>query len=587
VVSLWEAATGQPLGEPLRIEEPFPDQLSAVAFSADESMLAIGSRDGTIVLWDLVNGVQLGEPLREVQFRGFQFDGDRGPGGQLDRLVFSRDGKTLAAAGEQVVLWDLAKREKSPPLVRDAVNGDGLMPNAYPAFSPDGLLIAVATTDWRFGFETCEASDILVYARGDGGITGRIGLPLVELGINREAVCFTSLAYSPDGTQLAAGTTDKGIMVWSVPPDPPTGPLVRDRFQPPDMSNGRSTAVSSGGSLVAVPASQENAITVWSIADKRPIATLRGHTSPIAALAFSPDGSLLASRGIEEHGIRIWDVAIGEQRLELKADAPLGGSLAFSPDGTVLAAIGGDEDVVLTWTVSDGQPGGSQHTVDGDRLWSLRFSPDGNVLAAGGDKGIYLWDVVGGRARAMLTGNLSSVLCLAFSPDGSMLAAGDKASRIGFWDVATGSLLGSVRAATNRAVPGLGGMEFGVNAVEFMADGRSLVLVAGGQDGAITLWDTSRQRPVGSPLHTRSMGITRVAIGGDGKSVVSASWEGEVLTHDLDVSSWRASACRRANRNLTREEWRRYLGEAEYRPTCDAFPPDPGPPAATPTTVSA
>ncbi len=63
-IRLWDVATGQPIGEPLRghirnVEFGRFD----LAFSPDGSMLASGGWDGTIRLWDVSTGQPIGEPL--------------------------------------------------------------------------------------------------------------------------------------------------------------------------------------------------------------------------------------------------------------------------------------------------------------------------------------------------------------------------------------------------------------------------------------------------------------------------------------------------------------------------------------------
>ena len=59
-VRLWDADTGQPVGEPLT---GHTDAVISVAFSPDGHRLATGGATSTVRLWDADTGQPVGDPL--------------------------------------------------------------------------------------------------------------------------------------------------------------------------------------------------------------------------------------------------------------------------------------------------------------------------------------------------------------------------------------------------------------------------------------------------------------------------------------------------------------------------------------------
>jgi hypothetical protein len=69
------------------------------------------------------------------------------------------------------------------------------------------------------------------------------------------------------------------------------------------------------------------------------------------------------------------------------------------------------------------------------------------------------------------------------------------------------------------------------------------------------------RRRLGDSFVVREGPITGVAFGPEGNSVFAAhDGQASLVVYDVDSDSWLNRACEVANRNLSREEWARFLG---------------------------
>ncbi len=199
----------------------------------------------------------------------------------------------------------------------------------------------------------------------------------------------TDLAFSPDGTRLAAGGDGR---IW-----------------------------------------------IYDVASGAQFAMLSGYTEKIRALAFAPDNSLLAS-GSEDNTLRLWDTEIAREVLTLAGDSNLVQALASSsPDGIPLPSWDPRTERLLA--SSNENPG---------RVRSLAFSPDGTTLVSGSADGrIRLWEVETGGILSSFSAHDGLVLALAFSTNGEVLATGGSDTLVRLWDLDSQRLLANLRAHTD------------------------------------------------------------------------------------------------------------------------------------------
>ena len=565
---LWDAATGQPLGAPLRHE----GGVTSAAFSPDGTRVVTASRDATARLWDGATGQPLGAALRHE--------------GGVTSAAFSPDGTRVVTASRDATarLWDGATGQ---PLGA-ALRHEGEVVSA--AFSPDGTRVVTASRDatarlWDaatgqpLGAPLRHESEVtraafspdgtrVVTASWDGtarlwSATGQpLGAPLRHKGE------VASAAFSPDGTRVV--TASRGTAwLWDGATGQPLGaPLRHERW-------GTSAAFSPDGTRV-VTASGDRTARLWDGATGQPLGAPLRHEREVTSAAFSPDGTRVVTASWDRTA-RLWDAVPGPPLgVPLRHEGKVI-SAAFSPDGTRVVTASTDGTARL-WDAVPGQPLGAPLRHKSEVI-SAMFSPDGTrVVTASGDRTARLWDAATGQPLGAPLRHEGKVISAAFSPDGTRVVttSGDGTTRL--WDAATGQPLGAplrheggvtsavfspdgtrvVTASWDRTARLWGGTtgplgaplrhEGEVASAAFSPDGTRVVTVSWGT--ATRLWDGATGQPLGAPLRHEA-GVTSAAFSPDGTRILTASedntarlWDGATgqplgapLRHEGGVTS--------------------------------------------------
>jgi WD40 repeat protein len=365
--------------------------------------------------------------------------------------------------------------------------------------------------------------------------------------------------YQPDGQGIAV-SAGPNVILWqpdarerlSLSFDTPVETVRSVAFSPDST---QLAAASQDGSLALVDAATGNSL--WQYTDQ--------NGSGWLSTAFSPDGSMLVA-GNEDGNVYVFDTKSGQLLQTLTGHTNWVLSVAVSPDGTKIASGSSDSSVRL-WDVQTVNPIGSPLTGQTGDIWAVAFSPDSKILASGShDPTVQLWDVeTGERLGEPLAGHTDAIYALAFSPDGKLLASGGGDMTAILWDVGTQTPVAELTSAHTDSIFSLA----------FSPDSKTLA--SGGADGSIILWDVATYKPIVQPFVTEPDWVDSLAFSPDGTMLAAGIGGSDGVAHQaliwkLNAPDGAEIACQIAGRNLTWDEWTRYIGDVPYQRTCPELP---------------
>ena len=453
-----------------------PTLVRSVAYSPDGTLIAAGTRDGTVQLWE-VNRGRLLAPLRlPSSWR------------EVDALAFSPDGRIVASGShDEIQLWDVENQRHLKTLKGHKGRIFSL------AFSLDGKTLASGAEDHTvILWETATGNNIATFQHSSE---------------------VFSVAISPNGESLAA-VAGNSVNVWNV--------STKKKVATLKDSKRVSVAIYSldGTTLVS---GENGRATLWDVRTRKKVATFK-HKGWIGSIAYSPDGSMLATAAVGRFGgsygtVKLWEVSTGASAASIQGHANVNSAVAISPDGSTLA-MGHWKGTIKLWEARTGQHISS---LPNESAYALAYSPDGNTLALGKHEGtVKLIDAKSGRRVAMLRGHKGHVDSVVFSLDGTMLAAGarggEKSSSgtVKVWEFPPKALdIVAQRSLNTFHVPSGGGIH-----LAFSPDGQTLAV---GSDEGINLLDVDTGENVATPQQSFS---PAVAFSPDGRMLASNSPDG-------------------------------------------------------------
>lgn len=258
-----------------------------------------------------------------------------------------------------------------------------------------------------------------------------------------------SVAFSPDGKQVAFGNGRGVVKVL----DPKTGKLLLE-----EKIGAGDTAVSySAKGRWLAGGCQSGTLVVWSAADlKKQTLSLEGPAAPVLAIAFSHDESKVAAGGgtfppdKTLGSARVWELSTGSRLTTMRHGAPVM-DVTFSADDTRVATACLDARARL-WSLRSGETIRSLWDPESG-LVGIRFRDDERVVTLGPRSGIKLWRLDSDREPARLRLRSSQLTTMALSPDGKLIACGGHEHLVQLWDIERQEVVSELHLVDGNELP--------------------------------------------------------------------------------------------------------------------------------------
>ncbi|HJU56310.1 MAG TPA: TIR domain-containing protein [Pyrinomonadaceae bacterium] len=447
-VYLWEWNNAASHDRPRVLHGTVPDgvatatcslecRIISIAFSPDGKYLAGAGENGVVWVWETATGEQ----------KHLMSEHDSA----INRVSFSPDGRYIISAGQdgKAILWAW-NPERGATGIRTLPHAD--RPVGLAVFSPlQGEYIVTTSEKHVQGptFARIEAGEAWVWETSTGGLITRL---------SGHSGVITGVEFSPDQRFIVTASSDGTARVWdwqspimSAHPailSGHTGGLMGAHFSPIKgqyvLTYGWDNTARLWKPETARSAAESGQISVNIPA----LAVMRGHMAVIESATFSPDEKSILTVGADQTA-RFWRME-GEQVIaSLPAHPTNIQSASFGPDASlvVTTTLGLGPVRVWNWEALGKAPPKLLAELLASRNSSLRnasFSPDGKFIAASAmqvgstystlESDVAVWEWAQSQTDPLMLGGCRNIInSVAFShdPEGRYVVAAGGGARSG------------------------------------------------------------------------------------------------------------------------------------------------------------
>ncbi len=573
-VTLWDV----PNGTLLKRIEGFSGSIRTVAWRPDSTQFLVADTAGYVQIYDPTAISQTG--TADVVMRLYN------PSGYVAQAFWDREQKRIFLAGNKgsVTVWDAKSGVLLLPLARPAAEGA----TPHISLSPVSNTLAIGTPEGMVELWSLDSLDELPTLRGHTDFV-RAALPnsdkstlmtygadgwlnLWNLTENQLRHTFKvdndieNAKWMPNGQQILAAGGDGNVYLWDANTDAEVA-----RFATGDDSvtyakllpRNNRTYIYTGSSRVITQGETSFFIRLWDVeAPVQPILSLPAQSGVVETVRWSNDGTRIATASTAGW-VRIWSAIDGSLIREFPHNQGLETSklqdvkwaewirndlhlLTWSRDGTA-----------RLWNTKTWQPVTTmQH--NSPILHAEWNNAQSRLLTGCEDGSIRLWNLYTGELIARYDGHTSAISLLSWSQDESNILSADQDGFVRIWD-----------ATTNKALRSFFGHAGGITSAVWNKDETQLLTTS--EDGTARIWDVEEGKGL-TELRGHSGGVRGGMWLENDRIVLTYGSDGSVRRYYTAASDLLTLACQRMVRNLSQEEWDRFIGNGQRQKTCPHLP---------------